>query len=861
MLGQDYIGVFGELGPGAVLPTTVDYEATQRAIAASQTGEGGTGGGAGQGQPGELVAPGILRRNRPGDFGCGLDGVWGGGGAVQGCGRGPDRHPDHGPVSARDSLRPGGRGAVLGAPAKRKGVPMMRGHKRGCRCVGCSPATRAKGMWALKRRTRNPLTNPAWFRDLLIDTATRYDMHNFEREGYDPRALSRYLKAVQRIVERVQAGDALRTAIASQETGLGSRLTEHFLLAVGEASRRQLRARRGSPSSRNPLTRAEGAEVAHRARHSLREARELAGYPSELVYAGRAAAYRDVVQDFTARRNPRRASVRSGGYFWSASEPGGTYTLQWFSGDWRRGGVPAYGTKGFTSFLGPFATESAAKTWGKRALVQNPRRAPGRYSPAARAYLAGEIPALEAEGYPPRRAMAVSLAMARRAGLTVPARNPHPFLPGVPDLVRFGVQRVQVYGARELGLTWAMAGRKDREDVDAWLVRIKHPLAYQAGTAEQRFGSIVTELAARGNPLTRTETVKALRDVRYLEQLARTAAPSGRRAYRVGHVDGALDVIRKYGVRPGGGSYTIKSRVHLTPRDLNPLTREETATVLQRARIDSRAARQRGPGQPGGYYYAGRSDRALEIASVYGQTRRLPRKFFAGAPNPRGLPRVVAMLPASQIGSPLPAPRCPRRGLPAHVQAGSQSVRVGQTGPYSFAGDTRLEPAMRFVRLLSRVWLVVVLLSLGGVALAWGADATAPATAPATSTLAITNWVQLLIPIVVPILLAALKFAFSALPSWLIPILAPVLGGLGDAAIAFASGTPSKSRAWGGARIGGCGGAGAGGPGQKGGEHFRTGRVRIWRHALVSGLAAGGDLRRGAQGLRPAGGPLPRGAA
>lgn len=99
---------------------------------------------------------------------------------------------------------------------------------------------------------------------------------------------------------------------------------------------------------------------------------------------------------------------------------------------------------------------------------------------------------------------------------------------------------------------------------------------------------------------------------------------------------------------------------------------------------------------------------------------------------------------------------------------------------------------MRFIRLLSRAWLVVVLLSLGGVALAWGADATAPATAPATSTLAITNWVQLLIPIVVPILLAALKFAFSALPSWLIPILAPVLGGLGDAAIAFASGTPSN---------------------------------------------------------------------
>ncbi len=29
----------------------------------------------------------------------------------------------------------------------------MRGHKRGCRCVGCSPATRARGMAALRRRT------------------------------------------------------------------------------------------------------------------------------------------------------------------------------------------------------------------------------------------------------------------------------------------------------------------------------------------------------------------------------------------------------------------------------------------------------------------------------------------------------------------------------------------------------------------------------------------------------------------------------------------------------------------------------------------------------------------------------------
>ena len=61
---------------------------------------------------------------------------------------------------------------------------------------------------------------------------------------------------------------------------------------------------------RNPLTRSEALVVAKRAQHSLREARGLDGYPSSLVYAGRAAAYRDVVQDFTARRNPRRPSGR-----------------------------------------------------------------------------------------------------------------------------------------------------------------------------------------------------------------------------------------------------------------------------------------------------------------------------------------------------------------------------------------------------------------------------------------------------------------------------------------------------------------------------------------------------------------------
>lgn len=32
----------------------------------------------------------------------------------------------------------------------------LKGHKRGCRCVACSPATRKKGMRALRKAKKNP---------------------------------------------------------------------------------------------------------------------------------------------------------------------------------------------------------------------------------------------------------------------------------------------------------------------------------------------------------------------------------------------------------------------------------------------------------------------------------------------------------------------------------------------------------------------------------------------------------------------------------------------------------------------------------------------------------------------------------
>ena len=529
---------------------------------------------------------------------------------------------------------------------------MMRGHMRGCRCVGCSPATRAKGMRALR--------------------------------AYRPG---------KRVAE-AQARGALGPAVSSRVQRIGGTRVRTWYDAAGRIV------------GQNPLTRAEGAAIAHRARHSLREARALKGYPSELVYAGRAAAYQDVVGDFTERRNPPFADWRVAIYSEGAAIP--MREIRYFSSK-----------RDAEREAERHRRDAKQRGWNITVRVfdarKNPRRPSGRYSPAARAYLAGEIPALEAEGYPPRRAVAASLALARRAGLKVPARNPHPFLPGVPDLVRFGVQRFQVYGARELGLTWTMAGRKDREDVDAWLVRIKHPLAYQAGTAEQRFGSIVTELAAQGNPLTRAETVEVLQQSRRHLREARALVGQKepfRQGLASGYADAAYIIARRYGqaraphyltrplVRnpapwPMARGYHVGDRVtfrdrlerertgrvvfaepthlvlnmggaHGTPQVVrydrvvkvtarrNPLTREETAAVMRHAmRIRRTAQRELREGYPAAAAQAeARANEAAFIAKIWGQAKRaylprLPNPLMLV--NPRGLPRVVATLPASQL--------------------------------------------------------------------------------------------------------------------------------------------------------------------------------------------------------------------
>jgi hypothetical protein len=81
-------------------------------------------------------------------------------------------------------------------------------------------------------------------------------------------------------------------------------------------------------------------------------------------------------------------------------------------------------------------------------------------------------------------------------------RNPRaPYLPDAPDLVRFGVSRCEVYGEKEIGLTWAMAGAADRKAVDTWLVSTKDPIAFEAGTAEHRFGEVVRRYLKKKSPL------------------------------------------------------------------------------------------------------------------------------------------------------------------------------------------------------------------------------------------------------------------------------------------------------------------------------------------------------------------------
>lgn len=71
-----------------------------------------------------------------------------------------------------------------------------------------------------------------------------------------------------------------------------------------------------------------------------------------------------------------------------------------------------------------------------------------------------------------------------------------------PKIINDGIGHHKVY--KDSGtFIWTMAPASERKKVDAYLVAIKHPSAMEPGTAENRFKSIVRELAKKKNPVKR----------------------------------------------------------------------------------------------------------------------------------------------------------------------------------------------------------------------------------------------------------------------------------------------------------------------------------------------------------------------
>lgn len=87
------------------------------------------------------------------------------------------------------------------------------------------------------------------------------------------------------------------------------------------------------------------------------------------------------------------------------------------------------------------------------------------------------------------------------------------------------------------------------------------------------------------------------------------------------------------------------------------------------------------------------------------------------------------------------------------------------------------------MKILRRIGMVMILvLVVSGLGMAFAA-ATVPAPAFELGSL----W-QALIPVGVPLFIALAKMLIPMLPGWLLPIIAPILGGLADAGLAYVSG-------------------------------------------------------------------------
>lgn len=67
----------------------------------------------------------------------------------------------------------------------------------------------------------------------------------------------------------------------------------------------------------------------------------------------------------------------------------------------------------------------------------------------------------------------------------------------IPQSIQDAVNRFKIEGGRGVDWVYMQMGKAERDSVDSWLIKQKHPLAYQAGTQESRFKDIVSELVGK----------------------------------------------------------------------------------------------------------------------------------------------------------------------------------------------------------------------------------------------------------------------------------------------------------------------------------------------------------------------------
>ena len=70
-------------------------------------------------------------------------------------------------------------------------------------------------------------------------------------------------------------------------------------------------------------------------------------------------------------------------------------------------------------------------------------------------------------------------------------------IPNIPSILHRALRAYGTYGTVGIDWTWDHSSREEHISVDNYLLAIKHPLAYRAGTAEGRFEYYTKELAAK----------------------------------------------------------------------------------------------------------------------------------------------------------------------------------------------------------------------------------------------------------------------------------------------------------------------------------------------------------------------------